>query len=216
VPQESELPVVEVETLFDGFEQAFERWRTVEFGTHDPIATFIPLFETLEWTACLDERLGQIWARPGEPRLLEWSKDLRGLRWARHRVHHDWAVAVRAVPSIELPGHYEGAPEYEWVWRDELPQERPVPQHLRKDEPHYQARLAGRPARVTINLVREFFRQMDARNPRAVVNRNPPYANSTGVRCHRAATGAVDAGDNAPAPGKTPVKRRWAVLGSNQ
>jgi hypothetical protein len=37
----------------------------------------------------------------------------------------------------------------------------------------YRARLAGQPARVTMNLVREFFRQMDARNPQAIVKRRP-------------------------------------------
>jgi hypothetical protein len=173
MPEDPKLPVVSLETLFDGFEQAFERWTRVQFATHDPITTFIPMFETLEWAACLDERLGWIWARPGESRLLEWSKDLRGLRWARHRVRHDWAVAVRVVRSAELPGHYEGAPEYEWVWRDNLPESEPVKAHLRKDEQHYLSKPAGKPARVTINLVREFFRQMDMRNPDAIVKPHP-------------------------------------------
>jgi hypothetical protein len=57
-----------------------------------PAATFIPLFEVLEWAACIDGRLEYI----------DWSRDLRGLRWARHRCRHDWALVLEVRTREEL------------------------------------------------------------------------------------------------------------------
>ena len=84
--------VVSVATLFDGFEQAFARWRAVERASAEPGETFMPLFEVLEWTVSIQERLGlwEIWG------------DLRGLRWARNRAHHDWAQALEVRAWDEL------------------------------------------------------------------------------------------------------------------
>jgi hypothetical protein len=48
--------VAGVATLFDGFELVFARWQAVE-RPQDLARTFVPLFEVLEWTACIDERL---------------------------------------------------------------------------------------------------------------------------------------------------------------
>jgi hypothetical protein len=95
--------VVGVATLFDGFEQAFARWQEVERATHDPLQTFVPLFEVLEWTACIDERL----------ELKTWlsSPNVRGLRWSRNRCHHDWALAleVRSWDQWKLRPNMEEA-----------------------------------------------------------------------------------------------------------
>jgi hypothetical protein len=86
---------VTVATLFEGFEQAFVRWQGVEQAPQEPARTFIPLFEVLEWAACIDERLEYI----------DWSRDLRGLRWARHRCRHDWAMALEVRTREELRLH---------------------------------------------------------------------------------------------------------------
>lgn len=146
--------VVDVATLFAGFEQAFFRWQSVQHAPQQPTQTFIPLFEVLEWAACIDERLGYI----------KWSPDLRGLRWARHRCRHDWAMVleVRTREQLRLPANVdrESVPEQEWAWREHLPEAKRVPQRLRTDEPHYNAQLAGQAARVTLNLVRAFFGEL--------------------------------------------------------
>ena len=44
------------------------------------------------------------------------------------------------------------------AWREQLPEAKPAPN--RRDEPYYLDNLASSPARVTLNLVRAFFREM--------------------------------------------------------
>jgi hypothetical protein len=138
-------------TLFDGFEQAFTCWQEVERATHEPLQTFIPLFEVLEWTACIDDRL----------QTKEWmtASHLRGLRWARNRCHHDWALAleVRSWDEWKLDPHgvrEPGAPD-EWTWREHLPEARRT--RFREYEPYYESHLAGHCARVTLNLIQYLF-----------------------------------------------------------
>jgi len=93
--------VVDLWTLIRGFEQAYARWSRVDTPAAPQNETFIPLFETLEWAAAVDERLARIWSPPdARVKYLEWSKDLRGLRWARNRVRHDWAIALVELPRF--------------------------------------------------------------------------------------------------------------------
>jgi hypothetical protein len=149
--------VVRVTTLFEGFDQAFGRWQLVEHAPQDPARTFIPLFEVLEWAACIHERLEYI----------DWSPYLRGLRWARHRSRHDWAMAleVRTREQLRLSPNVERAsvPYQEWAWREHLPERKPLPEGRRADEPYYDKHLAGQPARVTLNLVDAFFNGLRSR-----------------------------------------------------
>ena len=156
--EDERLGVVAVETLLDGFEQAFARWQAVERAPQDPAQTFIPLFEVLEWAACIDERLVD-----EQGSRLAWSPDLRGLRWARHRCRHDWSMVleVRTRDELRLDPNVvrESMPAYEWAWRERLPEAKPVPKRLRGDEPLYRDHLAGQSARVTLNLVRGYFEE---------------------------------------------------------
>ena len=148
------LRTVTLDVLYEGFEQAFERWQVVQYAPADPLKTFIPLFEVLEWAACIDERWGYEKA----------SKELRGLRWARNRVYHGWALALEVRTRDELTLHpsidRSSVPDFEWAWRDALPESKPVPERLRKDEPFYASHLAGQPARVTLNLIRAHFLEL--------------------------------------------------------
>jgi hypothetical protein len=152
--------VVSVATLFDGFEQAFARWQKVERAPQDLARTFIPLYEVLEWTACIDDRLKtKTWIR---------APHLRGLRWARHRCHHDWAMAleVRSWDQWKLGTNMvrePGAPD-EWAWRERLPDAKRA--RFREDEPFYESHLAGQCARVTLNLIRAFSSNSDRAIPR--------------------------------------------------
>jgi hypothetical protein len=158
--------VVGIATLFDGFEQAFARWREVERAPHQLDRTFIPLFEVLEWTACIDERL--------ETKKWISAPDLRGLRWARNRCHHDWALAleVRSWDQWKLGRNMVREPDApdEWTWRERLPEAKPVPAPLRRDEPYYESHLAGQLARVTLNLIHHLF----------LVELRPLYATASG------------------------------------
>lgn len=145
--------VVGTATLFGGFEQAFARLQEVERGSQDPARTFIPLFEVLEWTVCIDERLEtKTWAH---------APHLRGLRWARNRCHHDWAMAleVRRWDEWKLGPHMVREPDApdEWAWRERLPEARAVPRHWRADERDYERHLAGQPARIALNLIANLF-----------------------------------------------------------
>jgi hypothetical protein len=144
--------VVTVATLFEGFEQAFARWQRVEHAPQDPAQTFIPLFEALEWAACIHERLEYI----------DWSPDLRGLRWARHRCRHDWAMVLEVRTREQLRLHPnvdpDSVPDYEWAWRPQLPEVKRA--RFREDEPYYYSHLAEKPARVTLNLIQAFFAEL--------------------------------------------------------
>jgi hypothetical protein len=75
-------PVVDQAVLLRGYQQAVARFDESRLG-HDATVAFLPLFEALNWAASIDERLRY----PDYP-------ELRGLRFARNRVHHQWAEAL--------------------------------------------------------------------------------------------------------------------------
>lgn len=122
-------------TLLRGLREAATRFEDASRGG-DSEATFLPLFEALNWTVSLDERLGY-------PR----SPVLRGLRYARNRVHHQWADALEITPGRGLPF---ALPTIlgDWSWRQSLP-----PGRDSRGEAEYEAYLAGRAARATLNSV---------------------------------------------------------------
>jgi hypothetical protein len=140
-PAQIELPV-----LVRGFNAAFARFEAAA-RERKPEAAFHPLFEALAWTYSIDERL----KKPDLPAL-------RGLRWARGRVHHRWADAlyvtdVAHVISARLP-KITGPLFFEWRWRPELARGR------KRDNPDREAyveHLSGQPARLTLASVREFL-----------------------------------------------------------
>lgn len=87
---------------------------------------FIPLFEALNWAVSLDDRLASEWP---DPPGRDWHKKVscggrvRGLRYARNSVHHDWAQA------IDLPQKYRHLPARRsiksWRWTSALPLKSP-------------------------------------------------------------------------------------------
>jgi hypothetical protein len=137
-----------------GYDRATARFHDARMGT-DPAEAFIPLFESLNWAASIDERLGY----PDRP-------ELRGLRFARNRVHHQYADALwldrrgAALPIALDPG----SPFFEWRWKQTLPEGR-----HRRDGDAYAAYLAGHPARFTLDSVwayltaRSFDPELEAR-----------------------------------------------------
>lgn len=124
-----------------GYHQARERFHEARLGT-DATAAFIPLFEALNWATSIDEKLG-----------FQPVPELRGLRFARHRVHHQWADALWLDEAgLELPTTLPAA-FLEWRWRN--PAELPSGRENRGEE-DYREHLAGQATRNTLDAVWEF------------------------------------------------------------
>jgi hypothetical protein len=114
-----------------GFHRAYERFRVAQ-SVGDAIATFQALFEALNWVHAIDDYVARVWSPRGKVEGRDWRDDpalpeslapvMDGLRYARNRVHHQWADAVIAHGGAKLPFT---APRVlmTWVWRsvDELP-----------------------------------------------------------------------------------------------
>jgi hypothetical protein len=72
----------DISALLRGCAQALARFHDARLG-RDSVAAFIPLFEALNWAASIDEGLGYLD-----------HAELQGSRFARNRVHHQWADAL--------------------------------------------------------------------------------------------------------------------------
>lgn len=169
--------MVPVSVLVDGFMRAHSRFsdqdseryfHTAAHARRVRMNAFMALFEALNWATAIDERFRDTW--PGERGPDErWAdafdagKTLRALRFARNRVHHDWADAliegggiVPAAPHLRPPDrqHLNEPPGLRtaWSWRWPLPTG-----GNREGEEHYRARLAGKPVSGTLNELGEFF-----------------------------------------------------------
>ena len=75
---------------------------------------------------------------------------MRGLRFARNRVHHQYADALwldrrGMVLPTTLPTQF-----FEWRWREDLP-----PGKDNRNREAYEAHLGGQPARFTLDVVGE-------------------------------------------------------------
>lgn len=128
--------------LVDGYRQTVGRFHEARTG-RDARAAYFPLFEALNWAAAADEYLKH-----------PHHGHLRGLRYARHCVHHQWADALWLDESggafpVTFPRTF-----FEWRWRDELP-----PARNQTDEPAYREYLATHPARLTLDSVLEYLVQ---------------------------------------------------------
>jgi hypothetical protein len=135
--------VVDRKTLVSGFSQVLARFSAVVKGK-EPEPAFHALFEALSWAVSIDELL----KFPSQV-------ELRGLRFARHRVHHQWADALRLDEGgFSFPMTFPLV-FFEWRWRlaTELPKGRDD-----RGREEYETHLAGRPARVTLRAVDEYLR----------------------------------------------------------
>lgn len=167
------VPVV---TLVAGFDQALYRFATHDGGVNPSSAerAYLALFEVLNWLHAIDDRLQHDW--PGERqerehwyRAFEAGRTLPGVRYARNRVHHQWADAIAGMRVGSFAGLREGTvpdpplvrplrgefrdPIGEagrWRWVAELP---PAERPDREGQDAYRDRLAGR-------LVRETFDEL--------------------------------------------------------
>ena len=148
-----------------GLRLAVERFKNAAKGT-DPTAAALPLFESLNWTVALDERLQKDWVPDGPPPIgRDWPKRIgneadaeavRGIRFIRNRVHHQWAEALTLAEPVN---RYPSRP-FEWVWTavDQLP----PPDPGRKDygREGYEQLLEGQPAEFGLAILLETYEFM--------------------------------------------------------
>jgi hypothetical protein len=157
-------PVITVHLMVEGFQAALRRFQDASERWDHPTA-YPPLFEALNWAVAIDDRCQEIWIpegpehRPGPDwqRRLSGEETLKGLRFVRNRVHHQWAEAFEIgtlrEPTAERPVRWTT-----WVWKrvDDLP---PAPdQHQNaKIRPFYDELLAGKPVEPTLVRLEETF-----------------------------------------------------------
>jgi hypothetical protein len=146
--------------MFVGYERAFARFMDAAAGD-DSTEAFIPLFEALNWAVALDERTKTSWAPDGE--ILGWAWRARipqaelmaGVRFARNRIHHQWADALRLDRTgFQFPIAFP-LRAAEWVWREVngLP---PGRQDV-AGEAVYRDGLQGRAARAALRELADAF-----------------------------------------------------------
>jgi hypothetical protein len=148
--------IVPISTFIQGFEQAARRFHDVMRET-DPLATFIPLFDALGWAVAIDNRFQGAWAVARTNPDKWWSDGfihgdtVKGVRFARNRVHHHWADALETTSGRSYPTTHRKV-YMEWRWRAELP-----PGLNDEFKEHYHQEVASHPARVTLGDLSECF-----------------------------------------------------------
>jgi len=151
--------VVTLAMMVGGYREALERLNEAS-ASENPSATFCPLFEALNWAVALDERISKLWAPAGKPLGLEWrdeapdAKAMAGVRFARNRVHHNWADAIEVQSGLGFPLRFP-MNFVTWLWRgvEDLPTDRPDA----VGEQVYADRLQGRPVSETLITVQGAF-----------------------------------------------------------
>ncbi len=149
---------VSLKTLIAGFDGAHARLMhclaTIDTPTDE---VFLPLFEALNWAVALSDLARTTKTPiPGDP------GDLAGLRFARNRVHHQWANALEVgdvlwpqplVMTNKTGGSKLAGPTvvqtWKWVPVAQLPAGHPQPQL----ETAYAARLEGQQAHGVLERI---------------------------------------------------------------
>jgi hypothetical protein len=139
---------VSLETLLAGYQQAYDRWMAGPRIDADPDRAFFAIFEALNWAASIDWRLAET-AIMGEGWADAYTEGgvVRGFRYARNAVHHDWANALWVdrrgfiLPS-PLPAAF-----FEWCWQPRLASAR------EKGIGEYRIHLSGKPVRFTLEAL---------------------------------------------------------------
>lgn len=146
-----------------GYRAAFGRLEDAHLS-RDAAATFLPLFETLNWLVALDDQAAARWAPTGEPRGRKWWTDVtdgrhvQAVRHARNRVHHQWADALKLAEGMTFPMTFPLV-FHEWCWRpsSDLP---PIGRPDAKGQSAYDELLAGSPARHGLRTLGELYARL--------------------------------------------------------
>jgi len=157
--------VVDRSVLFDGFEQARGRF-VAALDDVEGNSAYFALFEALNWAVSLDELVAK--TSPAGWKWRDGAVDgdlVRALRYARNRVHHQWADAIRFQPDdssssgrlgLMVLGRARlggiGTPA-SWRWRA-LPELPPATRPDADGEAAYGRLLAGHSPPLTLNTLR--------------------------------------------------------------
>lgn len=161
-----EVSRVPFSAMATGFHQAVERFKAAS-PESDPVAATTPLFEALNWAVALDERVRKDWAPDGVDSQPGWNwpvrltsendaEAVRGIRFVRNRVHHQWADAIRLAQG----GSRYPPQVFQWVWvqANELPA--PDDGHHERGREGYERILENRPADFTLAILAETYHFM--------------------------------------------------------
>ncbi|MDP8942558.1 MAG: hypothetical protein M3N16_00305 [Actinomycetota bacterium] len=173
--------------LLRGYNEAFRRFERAAQGDVTPEPGFLALFEALNWAVALDDRCREHWAPDGEPMGVEWPRRLRrarivrAIRYARNRVHHQWAEALELRFERVREPLADPVREFDWYWAaaDDLP---PPPRNRSDQQGRvaYEKLLASRPAVLTLSPLRGLYSEVaDLLEPITATAASSPGAWST-------------------------------------
>ena len=150
------------EAMFKGYVDALSRFEAAS-KTHDPVATYVPLFEALNWAVALDDRTAAHFVPDGRAVGLRWRERIPngefmgGVRFARNSVHHQWSDALRVdIGGRQYPKAYPAA-YFEWVWRSAADLPAPNRQPRAADKRTYIEHMEGRAARIILDVLAGVF-----------------------------------------------------------
>ncbi len=152
--------IVTFKMMLRGFDEALKRLLQA-CERRDPSGAFPPLFESLNWAVALDDRIGTLLGKKWQDRVPE-AAVMSGVRFARNRVHHQWADALLLVDGIPFPIPFP-IPFFGWQWRpaDKLPSGRNS--RNTKGEDVYREHLQGDPAHYALVKLQAAFRRVGER-----------------------------------------------------
>jgi len=186
---------VRVRALTSGYAGAYERFQRAETAD-DELTAFHGLFEALDWAHAIDDVIARTWSPRGEVLRYAWRRDpslgggteleniMGGLRYARNRVHHQWADALtsRAAQSgVSFPLSFplSFGTVARWVWRDA--DQLPTPPNVPKEAPGREAYgtvLAGRKVSGALQTMSEVFAFVGSLLDPPIATRTAPLVES--------------------------------------
>lgn len=158
---------VKFATLLNGYAAAHDRFGKARLA-QDAEGTFHPLFEALNWAVVMDDHIVHHWVPEGELQNYRWRDYLedeeqatvKGIRFARNRVHHQWADALQlSTGGFQFPIVFPMV-SHEWSWlsADAIPPGRNDKENRGIDE--YRSTLQGRLVRQSLSTLERVYRKM--------------------------------------------------------
>jgi hypothetical protein len=146
------LPRLTLDIWFLGFDRACKRFYR-GMPSHERGAASIPLYEALNWAVAIDDQLQERWLATPTTADPHWADGfihgdtVKGVRWARNVVHHQWTAAMymtrSGLPADARPDEFE----WRWMWKLADDPKKARPQELANA---YYWKVGGRPVRKTL------------------------------------------------------------------
>jgi len=189
---------VRAKLLTGGFAQAQERFQDAQ-ADNDPEVAFYALFETLNWAHAVDDLIALTWSPRGKVQGYDWRCDpalagseelayiMGGLRYARNRVHHQWAAALDMEKAgrsgltfpVSFPVTFRAVSA--WIWR--AVEDLPTPSNEgreAKGKAAYTKALDGRPPQEALAAIGQAFAFIGSLLDPSIAVRTPPVVEVDG------------------------------------